>query len=145
MIGKNNPLNIRCGRKYWKGQTGVTKGFCDFESIDFCIRAWLYLCFVSYQRYLLTPMTISQFIHRYCPVGDGANDPDYYVKFVCNRIFVIDGYRFSLQPDRIVNLLSKKEIFALCSQMCLMESSYNLSYFKFSSVYEKLTFVEDRP
>ena len=32
MIAKNNIFNIRKGPKAWKGETGATKGFVEFEN-----------------------------------------------------------------------------------------------------------------
>ena len=51
MIGKNNVLNIRASKSFsWAGQNGATRGFCDFEGIEMCRRAGLYLLMRSYRR-----------------------------------------------------------------------------------------------
>jgi hypothetical protein len=42
MIAKNNIFNIRTGAK-WKGMTGATKGFVEFETREHGIRAWIVL------------------------------------------------------------------------------------------------------
>ena len=39
MIAKNNIFNIRKGPKAWKGETGATKGFVEFETREHGIRA----------------------------------------------------------------------------------------------------------
>ena len=43
MIGKNNIFNIRKGPRAWKGETGANKGFVEFESREYGIRAWIVL------------------------------------------------------------------------------------------------------
>ena len=43
MIAKNNIFNIRKGPKAWKGETGATKGFVEFETREHGIRAWIVL------------------------------------------------------------------------------------------------------
>ena len=44
MIAKNNIFNIRKGLgPKWKGETGVCKGFVEFETREHGIRAWIVL------------------------------------------------------------------------------------------------------
>ena len=56
MIAKNNIFNIRKGLgPKWKGETGVCKGFVEFETREHGIRAWIVLMRTyrrRYQRYL---------------------------------------------------------------------------------------------
>ena len=83
MIGKNNPLNIRYVKaNNWRGQTGHTRGFCDFGSVDSCIRAFAILVLRSYKR--LGVVTISQIIKRYAPPSE--NDTFRYINFVCDHL-----------------------------------------------------------
>ena len=42
MIAKNNIFNIRKGLgAKWQGETGARKGFVEFETREYGIRAWI--------------------------------------------------------------------------------------------------------
>lgn len=85
MIGKNNPLNIRYSPlNNWLGQTGQTRGFCDFESVAYCLRSVGYLLMVSYQR--KGAFTYAQLIGRFAPRSENATDN--YIAFVCDKLHV---------------------------------------------------------
>lgn len=80
MIGKNNPLNIRTSSAFtWNGQTGATKGFCDFEDVMKCRRVGAYLLMRSYRK--AGCKTIETIIRRWAPSNE--NDTEGYIKFVC--------------------------------------------------------------
>lgn len=80
MIGKNNLLNIRTSAHFnWNGQTGATKGFCDFESTEACRRVGAYLLMKSYRRAKV--QTIHDIIFRFAPPSE--NQSGEYVAFVC--------------------------------------------------------------
>ena len=82
MIGKNNPLNIRTSAAFkWLGQTGATKGFADFESIDMCRRAGAYLLMRSYRR--AHAKSVGGVICRWAPKCE--NDTASYLHFVCKQ------------------------------------------------------------
>lgn len=106
MIGKNNCLNIRSTNKtYWKGQTGATRGFCDFESYEFCLRAGAYLIMKSYRR--AKCYTVQAIIRRWAPPNE--NNTEAYIKFVCavngwHRLHRIDTL------DDVARLLSAMQI-----------------------------------
>lgn len=79
MIGKNNVLNIRASKSFsWAGQTGATRGFCDFEGIEMCRRAGLYLLMRSYRR--AGVITLADVIRRWAPPTE--NETDKYIDFV---------------------------------------------------------------
>lgn len=82
MIGKNNPLNIRYSPlNNWLGQSGQTKGFCDFQNVAYCIRAVGYLLMISYRK--KGALTYAQLIERFAP---GSENPSgYYIAFVCDK------------------------------------------------------------
>lgn len=85
MIGKCNPFNIRFSKgNHWKGQVGNTKGFCDFASIDFGVRAAAYLLVRSYRSKGIT--TYSKIIERFAPPSE--NNTASYVEFVCKNLHV---------------------------------------------------------
>lgn len=90
MIGKNNPLNIRYSRlNKWKGQTGQRKGFCEFSSMYYGIRAALYLLIVSYSRRGIK--TYREIIYAYAPPSE--NNSDNYLYFVCSGLNVLPSDR----------------------------------------------------
>ena len=85
MINKNNPLNLRYNASNrWKGLTGNHKGFCEFESLDWCIRAVGHVIMWSYRKRGVC--TYRQIINTYCPFGDGSNDPDLYLRYVVKTL-----------------------------------------------------------
>lgn len=82
MVGKNNVLNIRASKSFsWAGQTGATKGFCDFDGIEMCRRAGLYLLMRSYRR--AGVVRLEDVIKRWAPPTE--NNTSNYVDFVCKR------------------------------------------------------------
>lgn len=86
MIGKNNPFNIRYNaRNAWLGQTGETRGFCDFANIDDCIRAVAVLIMRSYRKQNV--LTISEIINRYAP--EIENETYRYVDYICLNLGVL--------------------------------------------------------
>ena len=80
---KNNPLNIRYSAKTrWQGQSGHCNGFCEFESLEYGIRAACYLILISYRRAgACTPAAI---IRRWAPPSDN-NPTDKYITWVCEK------------------------------------------------------------
>lgn len=85
MIGKNNPLNVRFNSlNRWRGLTGQTRGFCDFESEYYGVRAAMYLLIRSYKARNI--VTYSEMIKRYAPPTE--NNTGAYVRFICESMNV---------------------------------------------------------
>lgn len=106
MIGNNNCLNIRSSKSFkWLGQTGDTRGFCDFESIDYCIRAGAYLIMRSYRR--AGCRTLDQIIRRWAPPSE--NDTQKYIEFVCIPSFFLRREEIDTVP-KVARLLSLMQI-----------------------------------
>lgn len=83
MIGRNNPFNIRYdGRSKWLGLDGQTRGFCNFVSWEYGIRAAAVLIMRSYR--MKNILTVSEIIHRFAPTSE--NDTWKYVDFVCKLL-----------------------------------------------------------
>lgn len=83
MIGRNNPFNIRFnGRSQWLGLDGQTRGFCNFVSWEYGIRAAAVLIMRSYR--MKNVLTVSEIIHRFAPMSE--NDTFKYVEFVCGQL-----------------------------------------------------------
>lgn len=94
MIGKNNPFNLRYSHlNIWIGQTGQTRGFCDFQSIEYCIRAVAILVMRSYRK--KNVLTISEIITRYAPPSE--NKTNDYISFVCKKMY---AFPFDI-PQRV--------------------------------------------
>lgn len=85
MIGKNNPLNVRfVPLNRWRGQTGATRGFCDFSTEYYGVRAAMYLLFRSYKK--SNCVTYAEMIERYAPSFE--NDTSAYIDFICKKLKV---------------------------------------------------------
>lgn len=107
MIGKNNPLNVRYSPlNRWKGLTGQTKGFCDFVSIYYGLRAAFYLISVSYKKKGI--LTYKQIIERYAPPTEN-NSADYVV-FICNRCNVFP-FDVPKTDDDWINLIHYMSVY----------------------------------
>lgn len=80
MIKRCNPLNIRLSADRWQG--GIyppppeARGFVVFRSTAWGYRAALKILLTYYHRHGLR--TIQDIVHRFCPPGDGNNDPHRY-------------------------------------------------------------------
>lgn len=102
MIGKNNPFNIRHNAgNHWLGQSVnlESHGFCNFDSLDFGIRAACMLIMRSYRKKGV--LSVDEIIHRFAPPSE--NRTDKYVQYVCNFMGVMP---FSIpKPSEFVSLL----------------------------------------
>lgn len=106
MIGKNNVLNIRASKSFsWAGQTGASKGFCDFEGIEMCRRAGLYLLMRSYRR--AGVVKLEEVIKRWAPPTE--NNTSNYVDFVCKRSGLQRGFVLRFLSD-FASVLAAMEI-----------------------------------
>lgn len=106
MIGKSNVLNIRTSKSFsWAGQTGATRGFCDFEGIEMCRRAGLYLLMRSYRR--AGCVTLEEIIKRWAPPTE--NNTTAYVDYVCKRSGLQRGFVLRFLSD-FASVLAAMEI-----------------------------------
>ena len=106
MIGKNNVLNIRASKSFsWAGQTGATRGFCDFDGIEMCRRAGLYLLMRSYRR--AGVVKLEEVIKRWAPPTE--NSTSNYVDFVCKRSGLQRGFVLRFLSD-FASVLAAMEI-----------------------------------
>lgn len=82
MIGRNNPLNIRYSPfNKWKGQSGQTRGFCNFLRLKFGIRAAAILLIRSYDKEGFR--TYEAKIRRFAPSSE--NPTSNYVSYVTSK------------------------------------------------------------
>lgn len=106
MIGKNNVLNIRASKSFsWAGQTGATRGFCDFEGIEMCRRAGLYLLMRSYRR--AGVVKLEGVLKRWAPPTE--NNTSAYVDYVCLRSGLQRGFVLRFLSD-FASVLAAMEI-----------------------------------
>lgn len=124
MIGKNNVLNIRSTSSRWKGKTGSTRGFCDFDSIESCIRVGLYLLMITYPMRGIN--TIHDIIYTFAPPSDG-NHTLAYLDYVCRKADVSFDRNF-------YNLMFGCK-YKVIAAMCRIETNFILPYELFIKVY----------
>lgn len=115
----NNPLNVRVNSNghLWRGQCGQQNGFCAFTDIEWGVRAAMYLLLKSYPR--VGAQTLEQCIHRWCPLGDGDNNPSRYVDIVCKRALV--------SPVEKVSVMSLPALFEVVRAMAFVETNFYLA------------------
>ena len=88
MIGINNPLNIRHSIwNPWRGEAEPCRGFCQFVTLEYGVRAACITLMRSYRKRGLK--TIRQVLERWAPPSE--NNTDNYISFVCRKI--------SMSPD----------------------------------------------
>ena len=121
MIAKNNIFNIRAGQN-WQGKTGVRKGFVEFETREYAIRAWLVLMRTYRHRGC---KTIRQIVTRFAPPKE--NSTEAYIDFVCRQLHYNENYE--LKADSTYILLG--------IAMAAMETSTVLRYHEIFNVMEK--------
>ena len=121
MIAKNNIFNIRAGQN-WQGKTGARKGFVEFQSRTYAIRAWL-LLMRTYRR--RGCKTIRQIVTTYAPPKE--NNTEAYIDFVCRQMKYNASY--ALEADSSYILLG--------IAMAAMETSTVLHYHEIYEVMQK--------
>ena len=85
MIAKNNIFNIRKGLgAKWQGETGARKGFVEFETREYGIRAWI---------------VVRAIITRYAPPNE--NQTEAYIKFCRERVYKSDTTWLSTTADYV--------------------------------------------
>ena len=98
MIAKNNIFNIRKASKTkWKGETGVQKGFVEFETREHGIRAWIVL--MRTYRLKHRCATVRDIITRYAPPNE--NNTQAYIKFCRERVYKSEMTRLSTTVDYV--------------------------------------------
>ena len=90
MIARNNIFNIRATRGgQWKGQIGTNKGFAEFETQEYGIRAWLVLMRTYRRKYRCR--TIRSIVTRFAPPSE--NSTEQYIrhcaKYVTKNDYVV--------------------------------------------------------
>lgn len=111
MIGRNNIFNIRSGRR-WLGSVGSTRGFVDFSSRDYCIRAWLKLMRTYRMRGIVS---LERIVSTFAPPTE--NDTKNYIGYCCDILGCTPGYRLG----------SDNDYFRLAQPMAFIETSTLIS------------------
>lgn len=126
---KNNPLNIRYNAlNRWQGMIEPLNGFCQFLSIDFCLRAG-YIILRTYYRNGIS--TYGEIINRYAPACE--NDTDAYLAYIMKKCHCL--------PFDVVDTHSKR--CELLLWMCAYETGYYTcqTYIEYIIETFKLKFV----
>lgn len=97
MISRNNIFNIRKGPKAWKGETGANKGFVEFETREYSIRAWIVL--MRTYRLKHRCATVRAIITRYAPPNE--NNTEAYIKYCRERVYKSDTTWLSTTADYV--------------------------------------------
>lgn len=97
---KNNPFNIRSGSR-WLGLTGSRNGFCEFETLEYGVRAACVLLLQSYRKKGVRQ--ICSIISRFAPPSE--NNTAAYMAYLSRRT----GFPMSLvlrSIDEYLKILS---------------------------------------
>lgn len=95
---ENNPYNIRSAGQEWYGEIDEKNGFCQFEEMEYGIRAAVKILATYRSKYGLK--CINDIIHRWAPPTE--NDTYKYIQYCCtyvgiaplrSLIFVGDYYK----------------------------------------------------
>ena len=99
MIAKNNIFNIRKGAgPKWQGETGANKGFVEFETREYGIRAWIVLMRTYRLKYRCA--TVRAIVTRYAPPSDN-NNTQAYIKFCQERVYKSETTWLSTTADYV--------------------------------------------
>lgn len=107
----NNPLNIRASKTRWQGLIGEYKGFAQFETTYFGLRAAMLNLRHYFKLGLRTPRTI---INRWAPPVE--NDTSKYVDYVTAALGFVSSHEQIQTYNEFVDLV--------CA-MAKMESGYS--------------------
>ena len=108
MIAKNNPLNIRSSiLNKWKGQIGSRKGFVEFSSLIYGVRAACIIIMRSYRK--KGYKTVRSIIGHGAPPSE--NDTDRYIDFVCRMLDINSDSDLSiLDYPMLISAMSWMEV-----------------------------------
>ena len=131
MIAKNNIFNIRTGAK-WQGMTGATKGFVEFETREYGIRAWIVL--MHNYRVKHRCGTVRAIVTRFAPPSE--NQTQAYIKYCRERVY----------KSAITWLSNTVDYVRLDIAMAKMETGTVLSAQEIYDVMQKfnVTFLSDK-
>ena len=133
MIAKNNIFNIRKGSgTKWKGETGATNGFVEFETREHGIRAWIVL--MHNYRVKHRCATVRAIITRYAPPSE--NNTQAYIKYCRERVY----------KSEITWLNTTADYVRLGIAMAKMETGTELSQQEIYDVIQKFNvhFLSDK-
>lgn len=145
-IKLNNPFNIRKGSN-WIGlrHNSFPSSFCDFQHPLYAVRAFIVLMRTYVCKHNIK--TVRQFVNRFAPAGDGANNPDVYCAYILNfwravhfdvadRSDVFDKSWFSLNIEQY----SEKAVlfYVFAAAVARMETRFTLSVQMFKDAYKMI-------
>lgn len=124
----NNPSNIRWNpANHWQGQIGHKKGFCEFKTMAFGLRALL--CLIRTYRYVYGLDTIEKIITRFAPPNE--NDTQTYINNVSSALGFSSDYplHFDFYSSSPISTL-----YYLASAIVKQETGYRLTHDTFLDV-----------
>lgn len=136
-IVNNNPANIRKSSSRWKGLVKASPSgrvdtqFCQFESMEYGVRALLALLRTYYLKYRLRD--VKSIVSRFAPSSDGNNTRE-YINSVCASMCVSENtylkmsWAFPLDRDDVELLERVDTLYSLAYMICRIESKYILTY-----------------
>lgn len=133
MIGENNPFNIRAGKSQWVGLCSYpsTRGFANFLSVDYAIRACAILLMQTYRK--LGIRTISGIVHRFAPASDGNNEKAYIDYLSSNTLISPTALlQSSSSYAKVIKYMAWFESNFLISDSCVLDviKQYNIKLYE---------------
>lgn len=119
---RNNPFNIRSGSR-WLGLAGSKNGFCEFENIEYGIRAAAVLLMQSYRK--KGCVTLTSIVRRFAPPSE--NDTSRYIYYLSDSL--------GISPSSVLE--SRYQYILLLVYMARFESGTFLNKNYVSSVIKK--------
>lgn len=122
-LRNNNPFNIRHSGSKWKGlcKKQTDKDFCQFETLEYGLRAGLMLLRNYIRKGYDTPVKI---INRFAPKSE--NDTDSYLLYVCRYAHVSADYRLAV---------ASPTFFDVASAILVYESACSKDYYELLKIY----------
>ena len=109
-----NPANIRLNSQSFVGELKPSsdRSFKQFKSMTYGVRALMRILLTYYNKYHCD--TVAKIITRYAPSIE--NNTSAYISFVCKRMHT--------EPNTILRLNIKPDLFPLVEAICKYESNY---------------------
>lgn len=135
-IINNNPANIRRSSSRWKGLVKASPSgrvdtqFCQFESMEYGVRALLALLRTYYLKYRLRD--VKSIISRFAPASDGNNTRE-YINSVCASMYVSENTYLDMSWSSPLGSCNTELIervdtlYSLAYIICRIESKYILT------------------
>lgn len=138
-IRNNNPANIRRSSDKWQGLAPqqTDRAFFQFVAMTYGVRALIKTLYTYVHKYSLR--TNTAIVNRFCPSGDGNNNPTAYVRTI--DAIMARKYTNVIYTEQDFETGSRK-LYLLCCAMCQIESRYTLSEVVFKNALRLCEFYK---